>query len=79
LCSISEQDFLRETAWVIINSGFKEKTARKLFGYIEIAFQNFASAEIMLAEADLSLEIALNVLNHPGKLKGIIAAAERVK
>jgi hypothetical protein len=79
LNSISEQDFLRETAWVIINSGFKEKTARKLFGFIEIAFQNFASAEKVLSEAELSFDIALGVFNHPGKLKGILAAAELVR
>lgn len=79
LHTITEQDFLRETAWVIINSGFKEKTARNLFGYIELAFQNFACADLVLSGADLSLEIATGVLNHPGKIKGIIAAAELVK
>lgn len=79
LNSISEQDFLRETAWVIINSGFKEKTARKLFGYIEIAFQNFTSAQLVLSEAELSFEIALSILNHPGKIKGILTAAELVQ
>jgi len=42
--NITETDFLRETAWVILSSGFKESIIRRLFPMISSAFLNWDSA-----------------------------------
>jgi hypothetical protein len=41
---ITESEFLREYAWVILNSGFREAVIRKHFDYISLCFCDWESA-----------------------------------
>jgi len=66
---------LRETAWVILNSGFRFQVVRKLWPGLTTAFHGFE-----LARVDESCRpAALAVLKHPGKIGAIIAMAERLR
>ena len=46
----SEQELLRESAWVILCSGFREATVRRLFDHVSLCFCDFESAEIICRE-----------------------------
>lgn len=62
----------RETAWVILNSGFRYQVARKLWPRLSEVFHQFD-----ISKVDASCLVAgLKVLNHPGKMRAIIQLAE---
>lgn len=76
--SISESEFLREAAWVVVNSGFRESTARRLFPHISLAFFDWRSAGLIAEQSERCIEIASCVFRHDGKLRAIAQAAEIV-
>jgi hypothetical protein len=76
LARITESDFLREAAWVILCAGMSEGIVRRHFGKITEAFLGWESA-IAIAEARSSCEQeALLVFNHRGKVAAITRVAE---
>ena len=76
--NVSESDFLREIAWVILCSGFRERTIRRMFDYLSLCFCDWESAK-SIVESDPSCRIAARVLfNHNIKLSAITNAAYRV-
>ena len=48
---ITESDFLREAAWVIFCSGFRERTLRRHFSYLSLSFCDWESAEVISENA----------------------------
>src|SRR5690606_19368598 len=42
--AFTETDLLRETAWVILCSGFRESVVQKIFDYISLCFCDWSSA-----------------------------------
>lgn len=62
---------MRETAWVIVNSGFRFQVARKLWPALEDAFNGFDPERI----DERCRPGALRVLNYPRKIDAIIQMA----
>ena len=79
LDKVTEQDFLRELAWVILASGMKESIIRQIFPWITAAFLDFGSAEdIIQHEAECRTQ-ALKHFNNKRKIEAIITGAWKVK
>ncbi len=73
-----EADLLREGAWVILCTGFRETIVRKSFGYISLAFCDWESAASIVAAASLCRATALAAINNERKIDAIIALADQV-
>ena len=77
--SFTEQDLLREAAWVILCSGFREATVRAHFDYISLCYCDWESAEAIVESAVMCREAAGSVFNHAAKLHAICQVAEIVQ
>jgi len=75
---LSETEFLRETAWVILSSGMREKTIRNCFCRVSDAFFHWVSAKAIVGDIGKCMEKALRTFNHKGKIFAIASAADRV-
>lgn len=76
--SCTESDFLRESAWVILNSGMRESVIRSLFLQISAAFHNWESAHLINDRASQCRSDALMLFGHIGKIDAILKIAEIV-
>lgn len=74
----TETDLLREAAWVILCSGFREKIVRKAFGYISLCFCDWESACEILKREEQCREAALCAIRNFGKIDAIIAVCRIV-
>lgn len=74
----SESDLLRESAWVILCSGFRERVVRRVFGNLSICFCNWVSAKCIFDKRDICRETALDVFRNERKINGIIGLAEKI-
>ncbi|SFM76152.1 hypothetical protein SAMN05421880_1324 [Nitrosomonas nitrosa] len=74
----SESDFIRETAWVILCSGFRESTVRNNFDYISLCFCDWESAKEIVAHQHVCLSTARSAFKNDKKLNAIIKVAETV-
>jgi hypothetical protein len=72
---VSESEFLREYAWVVLCSGMKEANIRSIFPRISTAFCEWESAAAIVAQIRKSRDRALRVFRHPGKIAAIISSA----
>ncbi|THV25087.1 hypothetical protein [Peteryoungia ipomoeae] len=72
---VTETDFLREYAWVVLNSGFREMIVRKKFDYISLCYCDWDSAEEIVSNASVCVRAAAHALNHRQKLEAIVKAA----
>jgi len=75
---ISEQNFLRELAWVIFSSGMREAVVRKKFPGISKAFLHWVSAQMVASRADHCRKSAMSVFAHKGKVEAIITVAREI-
>ena len=74
----SEEDFLRECAWVILCSGMREAVVHRKFSSICTAFLDWSSArEIVLREKEC-VDAALKFFGHKGKMNAIAGCARIV-
>lgn len=71
----SETDFLREYAWVILSSGFRESVVRKWFSYISLAFFDFESAGSIVKNSSECANLALVAINNEAKMGAIVETA----
>ena len=55
---VNESGFLREAAWVVLASGFRESVVRKVFPYISDSFLNWESADAIVANRAACLSSA---------------------
>jgi hypothetical protein len=76
---INESTFLREAAWVILNSGFREAVVRRHFGYISLCFCDWESAATVLANADLCVETAYTAFRNARKMQAIVEVCRSVE
>lgn len=72
---ISESDFLRELAWVILSAGMSEKVIRKHFQDISLCFYDWESAEKIIEMEEFCREFALRYFNNHRKISAIIESA----
>jgi len=75
---ITETDFLRETAWVIISSGFKESVVRKIFPDLSKAFLYWGNIQNILSNLTECKSQALKIFRNTQKINAICAVIESV-
>lgn len=71
LDAVSESEFLRETAWVILSAGMRETVVRDRFCEVTAAFLKWESAEVIVRRRDQCIRRALVAFGHPGKISAI--------
>lgn len=78
LDSLTESSFLRQAAWVVLNSGFREAILRSKFPAITLAFLNWSSArEISTKRSDCRCA-ALKAFRHKQKIEAILEISDLV-
>lgn len=75
---VTESGFLREAAWVVLSSGFREAMVRRVFPSISAAFRGWISAEAILRESRSCRRAALAVFRNRRKIDAIIGIASAV-
>jgi len=78
IASITESDFIRESAWVIFCAGFRERTLRRHFSYLSLCFCDWESGAVIAEHADACRTAALAAFNNSRKVDAIIQIARRV-
>ena len=74
----TETDFLREAAWVVLSSGFRESVVRQYFQRISKAFLDWHSAEQINACRELCQNQAISVFGNRRKIEAITEIVKRV-
>src|SRR5258708_29204734 len=75
LMVITERDFLQEYSWVVLNCGFRERTIRRVFPFVSMAFFDFASAKEIIEHSSDCVRIASLRFNNSKKLRAIVSGA----
>ncbi len=75
---MTESDFLREYAWVVFSAGMRERVVRMKFAGISSAFLDWRSAADITRQAPTCRAQALSLINHPGKVAGVVTTARRI-
>lgn len=76
--TLSESEFLRELAWVILSAGMAERVVRLKFAAVSEAFLSWSSAAEISARQEICVKLALQHFGHKGKISAIAAAARLV-
>lgn len=72
----TEQDLLREAAWVILCGGFKESIVRTIFNYFSLCFCDWSSAEEIISKRDACYTTAVSCFRNTKKVNAIIELCE---
>jgi hypothetical protein len=75
---LTESEFLRQSAWVILCSGFKESAVRRVFDHISLCFFDWESAEAILQCRTTCVAAAYASFRNAAKLNAITECAARV-
>jgi 3-methyladenine DNA glycosylase Tag len=78
LADVTEQGFLRDVAFVILNSGMRASVCDGIWPKLRAAFEDFSSATAMLARTDTMRAAALQALRYPRKIDAMLAAPRRL-
>jgi hypothetical protein len=78
LSEVTEPHFLREYAWVVLNSGFREAIVRRYFDYISLCFCDWESAEAIEVNARPCVDSTLPIFGNLRKLEAIVATARLI-
>jgi hypothetical protein len=76
--AFTESDFLREAAWVVFCTGFRERTLRTCFSYLSLCFCDWESSAVIVQHARACRTAALAAFNNPKKVEAVIDIASRV-
>jgi len=76
--NLTETDFLREGAWVILNSGMRESVIRKYFQKLSFCFFEWESASKINESKIFCYENAIDIFNNDCKISAIINMSTRV-
>lgn len=74
----NESDFLREAAWVILCSGFREDAVRSRFDYLSLCFCDWESARAIVSNRDACIATASSGFGNHRKLEAIAGVADLV-
>jgi hypothetical protein len=77
--SFTESDLLREAAWVILCSGFREAVVRRHFDFISLCFCDWESAEAICQYAGHCRATALTRFASERKIQAIITTAKHIR
>jgi hypothetical protein len=69
--SFTESDLLREAAWVILCSGFRESVVRLKFSYLSLCFCDWESASLIAKYGDTCIILAEKAFGYRRKLEAI--------
>lgn len=69
--TFNEEDLLREAAWVILCSGFKEAIVRNKFDYISLCFCDWESSREILKNKNQCRATALHAIRNTRKIQAI--------
>lgn len=75
LPTLSESSLLREYAWVVLNSGFRESVVRKHFDFISLCYCDWQSAEEIFELGDICSNSASAAFGNMKKLRAITHTA----
>ncbi|SRR6266481_4752597 len=75
----TESELLRECAWVILCSGFKESVIRRHFSFISTCFCDWESCESICDSAHLCRSTALSCFGNERKIQAILSAAAFIR
>lgn len=75
---ITEEQFLKEAAWVVYCSGFKEAIVRRYFDYLSLCFCDWTSGKEVVANSELCVAAASRVLANERKHRAIVRIASAV-
>jgi hypothetical protein len=75
---VLESEFLREAAWVVLTSGFRESVVRGVFPELSCAFCEWASAEAITSEEQRCRRDALKIFGSHRKIDAILHTAKIV-
>lgn len=75
LPTFTESDLLREGAWVILCSGFREAVVRKVFDHVSLCFCDWESAELIVQESWCCQRAAMASFRNERKLNAICQMA----
>jgi hypothetical protein len=76
--NVTESEFLRETAWVILSAGMAESVVSARFSRIAAAFLEWESARSITANATECRVRAMAAFRNARKIDAVISAAEVV-
>lgn len=76
--NVSESAFLREAAWVVYCSGFREATVRKHFDYLSLCFFDWSSAAEIAENASACTTSAMLVLANRPKHQAVARIAQHI-
>lgn len=76
--SITESAFLREAAWVVMCSGFRESTVRRCFDYVSLCFCDWESAQAISAKARVCVDAALHGFRNRAKMEALATMAKLI-
>ncbi len=76
ISDIGEEEFLKETAWVILSSGMNEKIIKKVFPGISDVFFGWKSAKKIVLNKDICYSNSLSIFGHKKKISAIITIAD---
>lgn len=76
--NISESEFLREAAWVVYCSGFRETTVRRYFNFISLCFLDWQSASEIIEAKNQCIAAVMPVLRNRKKHDAVVEIASRV-
>lgn len=75
---VTESYFLREGAWVILNSGMKESVIRKYFQDLSFCFFEWESAYKINESKAFCYEAAIDIFNNDRKISAIIGMSAKI-
>jgi len=78
LRNFDETDLLREAAWVILCTGFRESVVKRKFNYISLCFCDWSSAQEILAFETECRETAVREFRNKRKIDAIVSLARYI-
>jgi hypothetical protein len=76
--SFTESEFLRESAWVIMCSGFRESVVRRLFDQLSLCFCDWESASSIARNSTVCKWSASAVFGNGRKLDAIASVSQTI-
>jgi hypothetical protein len=76
--ALTEQDLLRESAWVVLCSGFREAIVRNVFDYISLCFCDWESAAEISRHQRTCIDTAAWGFSNRRKLQAIASIADLI-
>jgi hypothetical protein len=74
----TETDLLREAAWVILCTGFREAIVRQVFDHVSLSFCDWESSEAIIASAPVCRSTAMASFRNGRKLDAIVMIARQI-